>query len=211
MYSIPNLSNSVVVASEGRWQPSLTFLPFLPILFIIHQPDLRRTNLNCRSCRGYESSKRWPAHTWPAPIWRLNPLSHGGGRTSWSNSNWSTMALCHPWQAVTGQFWTAKQQCRYLLWPVLPHWRANHNMSSQDHICNTPTTPTLPKRWPKYDWYNLNQHFRDICCKSSQSPDLTDLYFWYLLAPLKQCSYTINGTSGLRYIHPIHPIPTFRF
>ena len=77
------------IQPSGFWgpegEPSRTFLPFRPILFIIHQLGLGRTNLNCRSCRLDESSKRGvPAHTWPErTIWRLNSLSHAAHGLRW--------------------------------------------------------------------------------------------------------------------------------
>ena len=94
------------IQPSGFWrpvgEPSRTFLPFRPILFIIHQLGLGRTNLNCRSCRLDESSKRGGASPhltrannltsefafsrcpWPA-------LACG---TSWSNSDCGAQWRC---------------------------------------------------------------------------------------------------------------------
>ena len=115
MYSIPTLSNSAVGLLRPVGEPSRTFLPFRPILFIIHQLGLGRTNLNCRSCRLDESSKRGvPAHTWPErTIWRLNSLSHAAHGLGWPVGRLGQIATVEhnggvPLRPVTRQFWNCQ-------------------------------------------------------------------------------------------------------
>ena len=107
------------IQPSGFWgpegEPSRTFLPFRPILFIIHQLGLGRTNLNCRSCRLDESSKRGvPAHTWPErTIWRLNSLSHAARGLGWPVGRLGQIATVEhnggvPLRPVTRQFWNCQ-------------------------------------------------------------------------------------------------------